>query len=725
MRDRHYPFAAVSGSCRLNTSDVPIAELASAALENLVHWSQGGAAPPRALPLAHGVDGDLRRDAFGNPVGGIRIAEFEVPRARYDSAPDSERNSCPAPASRHPFYRFDYPADWLTARYGSINAYVGAYEKRTHELVSQRWLLPGDGQRLVAKARAEAQRLNAAAVTASNFGRYQPVKQFGEQVTQTLYLPMRDGVRLAILIARPAHDGKPAAGRFPVIWHGALTVYQEPADGIGPRAGGYRTLPHLTDYGYVVAQVARRGNGQSFGARRGYHDRSEAYDAYEVTEWLARQDWSNGVVGVYGCSNTGDAAMHAITARPPHLKAAFAGCFSWNKYDAMRRGGIFAQWGTGPQRTLAEDLAVTPIEGDADRKLLAIAAGEHQQSTVLFDLWKSMPFRDSFAPLVASRFWGEGSVSNYADHIRQSGVALYIQGAWNDEFRDQGLVTYLNVPGARVLIGPWKHCENPGFALSSEVLRFFDQQLKGIDTGLQSEAAIHYYTVNAPAGAEWRTTSTWPLTAAVTQRWYLRAGRQLASAADTRPLLASFRVNTAVSCPNAGSGSTVQPCHVDGEGASFATATLRTDTEVTGDPLVRLQLSSDRGDANLFAYLEDVAPDGAVTVVTEGRLKASLRALNPAPYRMPVAVWHRAYAEDLQPVVPGAGMELFFAMMPTSYVFKAGHRVQLTITGADHRERDRDPAINGTTLTLHSSSLAASYIDLPLVASPASGVAGH
>jgi uncharacterized protein len=75
--------------------------------------------------------------------------------------------------------------------------------------------------------------------------------------------------------------------------------------------------------------------------------------------------------------------------------------------------------------------------------------------------------------------------------------------------------------------------------------------------------------------------------------------------------------------------------------------------------------------------------------------------------------------------VPGASMELSFAMLPTSYVFKAGHRVQLTVTGADHRERDRDPGIDGTTLTLRSSGLAASYIDLPLVASPAVGTAGR
>jgi len=70
-------------------------------------------------------------------------------------------------------------------------------------------------------------------------------------------------------------------------------------------------VPSLTEYGYVVVQVARRGNGQSFGVRRGYNDRTEDDDAYEMKEWLARQPWSNETVGIYGCSNTGDAAMHA------------------------------------------------------------------------------------------------------------------------------------------------------------------------------------------------------------------------------------------------------------------------------------------------------------------------------------------------------------------------------------------------------------------------------
>ena len=77
---------------------------------------------------------------------------------------------------------------------------------------------------------------------------------------------------------------------------------------------------------------------------------SSAAVTRQITEWLSEQPWSDGNVGIYGCSNTGDAAMHAATVRPPALKAVFAGCFSWHKYDPFRRGGIYAQWGTGPTR---------------------------------------------------------------------------------------------------------------------------------------------------------------------------------------------------------------------------------------------------------------------------------------------------------------------------------------------------------------------------------------
>jgi uncharacterized protein len=201
----------------------------------------------------------------------------------------------------------------------------------------------------------------------SSFGQYQPAPLYYEALTTSQYLTMRDGVRLAISITRPSQNGKPIEGRFPVLWQHTLSIT---APGILASnisiamPGGYNAVPNLAYYSYVVVQVARRGQGPSFGKRRGYNDRSEAYDAYEVIDWLASQPWSAGAVGIYGCSNTGDASMHAVTAANRHLKAAWAGCFSWEKYDGFWRGGIYANWGTGPERTIEQDIANTPVQGD-------------------------------------------------------------------------------------------------------------------------------------------------------------------------------------------------------------------------------------------------------------------------------------------------------------------------------------------------------------------------
>jgi putative CocE/NonD family hydrolase len=154
---------------------------------------------------------------------------------------------------------------------------------------------------------------------------------------------------------------------------------------------------------------------------------------------------------------------------------------------------------------------------------------------------------------------------------------------------------------------------------------------------------------------------------------------------------------------------------VAGEGLSLTGTVLSADTEVSGDPVVELRINVDRHDADVFAYLEDLAPDGTVTVVTEGRQRLSLRKLDTAPYQLPGIPWHRSYAEDALPVQPGQNVSLRFAMLPTSYVFKAGHRLQITITGADHRQRDVAASAQGARVTVSADLANGSFIELPIV----------
>jgi putative CocE/NonD family hydrolase len=560
----------------------------------------------------------------------------------------------------------------------------------------------------------------------ATFDHYAPQAAFASSVTTSLYVPMRDGVRLAVSVTRPARDGKSVDGKFPVLWQHSLGIAAVGSEA-GPLGGdaanrGYRAVATLVRQGYVVVQVARRGNGPSFGRRRGYNDRTEAYDAYEIIDWLAAQEWSTGAVGVYGCSNTGDAAMHAVTAGNPNLRAAWAGCFSWEKYDGFLRGGIFANWGTGPTRTVEQDMQSTPVEGDADKRLLRQAAAAHQGAPPLAEMWRAMPYRDSWADATQSRFWYEGSVATYLPQINRSRTAIYVQGGWRDDLRAQGLATFasLTVP-KHLVIGPWDHCGNGDFDLLSEMQRFFDQYLKGVDTGVTTQAPIHYFTVNAPTTQSWRSSAVWPPQGARPTDFFLtsaQGGALMAKSAKQAATPAQFAVRYDVDCPTVhareGLLTGAPPCPLAHAGPHFKTQVLKSAVEVTGDAIADLWISSSVPDANVFAYLEDVAADGTVTPVTDARLKASLRKTATPPYENYGLPWHRSHAEDAAPMARDEPAKLAFAFLPTSYVFAAGHRIQITIAGADYRERDRTPVVPAPVITIHEGGMHASRIVLPL-----------
>jgi putative CocE/NonD family hydrolase len=552
------------------------------------------------------------------------------------------------------------------------------------------------------------------------FGAYKPQDDYSQQVVTSFYLPMRDGTKIAVSLHRPAVDGKAVETPLPVIWHHTLDIEAAGVRDTGKTAADRQPLSELTRGGYVVAVVARRGNGASFGTRRGYEDFTEGFDAYEITEWLAAQPWSDGQIGMYGCSNTGEAVMHAIVARPPHLKAAFAGCFAWDRYDGHTRGGIISQYGTGPTRTIEDDMKATPVQGDESRAQLRQAAEEHLKSTNLLDLMKSMPYRDSWSPLVMARFWGEVSIGAYLDQVKASKVPLYIQGGWYDDFRTEGLIAQANLPEqARIVIGPWRHCLNNGFDLRAEQLRFFDHYLKGKVTGIETDKPIHYFTVGAAKGQEWRSAAKWPLPEE-RNRLFL-AGAELRNKPVAKSAATSVTVDYAPVCPvdpvQPNWGPFAQPCHPDKAGVAYAGQPLKVDTELTGTPVADLWISSTAPEQPVFAYLEDVAPDGAVTVISEGRQRVSLRKVVKAPWDTIGAPWRRARQEDHQPLKAGEPVKVSFDLLAVSYVFKAGHSIRVAVAGADPRERARQEVSPASILTVHTGGDMPSSVVLPFVTS--------
>ena len=137
-------------------------------------------------------------------------------------------------------------------------------------------------------------------------------------VSLDVMVPMRDGVRLATDIYRPAlPDGSPRPGRFPVLLTRTSYDKSNPVMQVEP-VGKY-----FARRGYVVAIQDLRGRGNSEGVGD-YHHRAnprEGEDGHDTIEWLAAQPWSTGRIGMVGSSHSGCVQNVAALHRPPHLSA--------------------------------------------------------------------------------------------------------------------------------------------------------------------------------------------------------------------------------------------------------------------------------------------------------------------------------------------------------------------------------------------------------------------
>ncbi len=584
------------------------------------------------------------------------------------------------------------------------------------------------------------QTLHASGVKESRPGVYRGYSEarFSEWTKTSQYVAMSDGVKLAVDIYRPAVNGRAVDEKFPVVWiHTPYRRAYTDANGnlVNPLERLY--LMPLLNYGYVVAAVDTRGRGASFGARRGFQDRTEARDAYEMTEWFARQPWSTGAIGVAGCSYLGGSTWHAATMMAPHLKAIAPGCTDFDKYGFVSRGGITAQFNTRPENP-GQDFGqgVVPVASDTDGKQAAAAIAEHAKSTPMAELWAGMRYRDDVSPLLGVPFWRESSVATYAKEIERSGVGIFIWGNWRDEGSFEATLAYNNLDNPRKLwMGEWGHCEVGDFPMATEMLRFFDFFLKQIDNGWQREPPIYYRTLNAPAGKEWSSTDQWPLTTARNETLHIggRAspgvpGQLTTSGIDAAVASNQFVVDYDPKCSQKTDLYFLMwPCRIEKHGLGYATPPLTVDTHIAGHPIVDLWISATTDDADLFVYLEDLAPDGAVSILTHGRLRASHRGEQPAPYRNFMGLpYHRGERRDAEPMIPGKPAKLRLDLLPTSAIVKAGHRLRLTVAGADPRQRSRNVKFDPPpTITIHHDREYASQLTLPIVGAFTAGGRGE
>lgn len=535
------------------------------------------------------------------------------------------------------------------------------------------------------------------------------------------YVEVRDGTRLAVNVYRPAVGDRAVQASLPVIF--SFTPYRARfigADGkvVESALQTTQALRALIRAGYVVAVADIRGKGASFGHRRGFQDRTEAQDGYDLIEWLARQSYSSGKVGMYGCSYLGGSTFHTTSTTPPSLKAAFIGATEIDKYAFVRRGGITAQFNTRPDEPLSEDLASVPMDGDSDGALLREAVAQHAANTPMAALWYGMPYRDSTSELTDNAFWEEVAIFPYLGKIRDSGIATYFWSNFRDEPATHSILSALNT-GGRFLGGPGDHCvPPPGFDFDGEVQRFFDFYLKGAANGLDTQPRATYWV----EGEGWTRSNMLPGQKAQTLTWYLSGGHSGTARSRNDGMLTArpgargrdkFTVD--YDLPDAQYFAFwAQP--MDAHGLSYTSAPLDKPLRLIGMPVVRLNASTDKRDAHVWAYLDQVKPDGTAEVVSFGRLAFSHRRAAAAPYEAMGLPWHSGLSSDVSPVTPGTQVELAFDLTAISRVVPAGNRLRVVITGADPRQRNlADIRQNPPPeITLGRGGARGSRIELPV-----------
>jgi len=551
-------------------------------------------------------------------------------------------------------------------------------------------------------------------------------KDYADVQRRSVYVPVRDGTKLAVNLYRPAVGDKVATDKLPVIF--VFTPYRarfRDKDGkVNEVALNDRlALRSLIKAGYVVAVADIRGKGASFGSRHGFQDRTEARDGYDLVEWLARQPFSTGKVGMMGCSYLGGTTFHTATTAPPALKAVFVGASDLDKYAFVRRGGITAQFNTRPDEPLSDDLASLPVDGDSDGAQLKAAVAQHAKNTPMAALWYGMPYRDSVSPLTGNAFWEEVGVYRYLDAIRRAGIATYFWSNWQDEPTAQSILSAANMPGSKFLAGPGSHCvPPPGFDFTGEVVRYFDHYLKGADNGIEKEPRATYWVEGLDGKGGYVRSNALPGEGVKPMRWFLDGGRSGTARSVNDGMLGAaageagkdaFTVRYDLP-PADYFAFWAKP--MDDKGLSYTSAPLTKATKLIGYPVVRVRVSADKPDANIFAYLDQVSADGASEVVAFGRLALSHRKEGKAPYATMGLPFHSGNRADVAPLPVGQEADLAIDLTPVSRIVPAGARLRLTIAGADPRQRnlkdiEQKPA---PVITVHRGGAAASWVELPV-----------
>jgi putative CocE/NonD family hydrolase len=584
--------------------------------------------------------------------------------------------------------------------------------------------------------------------------RADPAASYDVLTENDVMVPMRDGIRLATDLYRPARNGKAAAGRFPVLLertpYGKKLVSRTEIDR-GAKAPQRR--PEVAEWfvrrGYAVAYQDCRGRYDSEGRFVKYL--AEGEDGYDTIQWLAAQPWCDGRVATMGLSYAAHTQFAAACLAPPALAAMVvdSGGFANAYSSGIRQGGAFelkqATWAFKQAKESPAAVSDPAVKAALERedlfewfKMMPWKPGHSPLRRVpeyedyLFEQWTHGVFDDYWRRL---GIWGEGYRAAFSD------VPQVHLSSWYDAYIETAIANYtalkrLKRGPVRLVMGPWTHGDR-ALTWSGDVdfgaratidgnlaphwrefrARWFDRWVKGIANGVEAEPAVRLFLMGGGSGrrnadgrldhgGRWISATDWPVPEAQPAPYYLHADGGLRSAPPSSAGSRSYDFDPANPVPTLGGTITSgEPIMV---GGAFD---QREDARFFGVRHPGLPLAA-RHDVLVFEtgpLAEDVAVIGEVTAhlhvsssCPDTDFTAKLIDVYPPSADYPdgyamlltdgiLRCRYRDSWEKPALMEPGRPYEIVIRPFATCNLFKRGHRIRLDVSSSNFPKYDVNP----------------------------------
>lgn len=553
------------------------------------------------------------------------------------------------------------------------------------------------------------------------------------QESRTLYgvkTPMRDGVELASDIWLPAKEGK-----YPAIVVRTPYLRTEWEKRLSPE--------YWTSHGYALVIQDVRGRGDSDGK---FHFLfQEAPDGYDTIEWVAKQSWCNGRVGMMCLSYMGSVQWLAAREHPPHLVCIAPTAAAGQFFDEIPyHGGAFTlgwalQWlNTTSGRITQSDSAMRDADRVLEHRPLITsdeALGrrmplyrEFLEHSTVDDLWKSIQFtQEDFKtldiPALTVTGWFDGD---------QPGALFYWNGmranspAKNDQFLIAGPWIHIQTfMGGGLSLGSMKFSGDSVLDMRPYHLVFFDRYLKQSTDKLDFPRAKLYVTgLN-----KWINEDQYPPSDSHYKNLYLHSGGKantligdgsLSWDAPHEEPSDKFSYDPKNPCPDGisredNSGADERAIERRDDVLVYTSEVLNDPLEVIGRIFVDLYAATDGRDTDFTAKLMDVYPDGRsvkLCAYSAGTIRARYRN-----------------GFDREELLTPNKPELYkISLFDIAHQFLPGHSIRIEISSSAYPFISPNPNTGNPIATdtesrianqaiFHNSQMA-SHVELPVMEAP-------